>query len=129
MMERRREGTTDARLEAANGRDIGFLKGLIGGMLIGTAAGVLLAPQIHAALRSLRRELTDATADARHAATEKYQEATARAGDAVDALQETGRDVYGKALNVVVRGAEDIKARATEAQIELNDRAAHAARL
>jgi gas vesicle protein len=128
MSEQRQVRTTDARLEAAKSSDSSFLKGLVGGAVIGAVAGVLMAPQFHAALRQLRRELTDATADARHGAAEKYHEATARVGDAVDDLQEKGRDVYGKALNVVIRGADDVKARATDAQIELDKRAAHSAR-
>ena len=128
MTETRDENTTEPRLEAASGHSGGFLKGLFGGALIGTAAGVLFAPQIYAALRSLRRQLTDAAADAGDAFAERYREATTRVGDAVDDLQQKGRGVYGKALSVVVRGAEDVKERAVEAQTELNQRAANAAR-
>lgn len=128
MIEQRQERTIDARLEALNGHGGGFLKGLVGGAVIGAVAGVLMGPQIHAALRHLRRELTDATADARHGAAGKYHAATERVGDAVHDLEEKGREVYGKALNVVVRGAEDVKARAKDAQTELENRAAHSAR-
>lgn len=78
----------------------GVLAGLFAGALLGTAAGVLFAPQIQAALRNLRRELTDAAADAR---------------DTVDDLQEKGRGAYGKALSVVARGAEEVKERVAEA--------------
>jgi gas vesicle protein len=126
MSEQRHERTTDARREAVDGHDGGFLEGLVGGVMIGAVAGALLAPQIRAALRYCQRELTDATADARHGAAEKYHEATERVGGAIDDLQEKGRDVYGKALNVVIRGADDVKARATEAQTELDRRAAQA---
>jgi gas vesicle protein len=129
MIEQRQERTTAARLEAGNGHGGGFLKGLVGGAVIGAVAGVLVAPRIHAALRHLRRELTEATADVRHGAEEKYHEATERVGQAVDDLQGKGRDMYGKALNVVIRGAEDVKAHATEAQSELDRHAASAARL
>lgn len=128
MIEQRQERSTDARLEALNGHGGGFLKGLVGGAMIGAVAGVLAAPQVHAALRRLRRELTEGTADVRHGAEEKYHEATERVGHAVHDLEEKGREVYGKALNVVVRGAEDVKARAKDAQTELENRAAHSAR-
>ncbi|OFW02760.1 MAG: hypothetical protein A3I61_16470 [Acidobacteria bacterium RIFCSPLOWO2_02_FULL_68_18] len=82
----------------------------MGGALIGTAAGVLFAPRIYAALRAVRRQVT---------------EAAVGAGNAVgDDLRQTGRGVYGKALSMVIRGAEDVKERATEAQAELAQRAA-----
>jgi len=128
MTETRHENTTEPRLEAATGHSGGFLKGLFGGALIGTAAGVLFAPQIHAALRNVRRQLTDATADAGDAAAERYREVKTRVGDTVDDLQQKGRGVYGKALTAVVRGAEDIKERATQAQAELDHSDARAAR-
>ena len=127
MNETRQEDTNEPRVEAAGNRSR-FLKGLFSGVLIGTTAGVLFAPQINAALRNIRRQLTDTAAGARDAAAEKYREATTRVGDAVDDLQQKGRGVYGKALSAVVRGAEDIKERATEAQTELDQSPAYAAR-
>ena len=82
----------------------------MGGALIGMAAGVLFAPRIYAALRAVRRQVTGAAAGA---------------GDAVvDDLRQTGRGVYGKALSIVIRGAEDVRERATEAQAELEQRVA-----
>ncbi|OFW39523.1 MAG: hypothetical protein A3F70_02355 [Acidobacteria bacterium RIFCSPLOWO2_12_FULL_67_14] len=86
-----------------------FVRGLAGGALLGAAAGLLAAPWIHEALRTARRRLTVATAGAREAV--------------VDDLRKKGRDVYGKALNVVVRSAEDVRERATQAQGELNQHA------
>lgn len=105
-----------------------FLKGLFGGALLGTVAGVLFAPQIYAAFKQLRNELTGAVTEAGDAATGAYREATARAGEAVDDLQQKGRGAYGKALSVVIRGAEDVKERATEAQADLEQSAAHSTR-
>ena len=127
MDETRHEEIAEPRFEAAAGHRSRFLTGLVGGALIGTAAGVLFAPQINAALRNIRRQLTDAAAGASDAAAEKYREATTRVGDAVDDLQQKGRAVYGKALSAVVRGAEDVNERATEARSELDQSAAHAA--
>ena len=128
MNETTREDTAEPRLAAAAGDSSPFLKGLFGGALIGTVAGVLLAPQIHAALRNIRRQLRDRAAGAGEAAADKYREATTSIGDAVDDLQQKGRAVYGKALSAVVRGAEDVKERATKAQSELDQSAADAAR-
>lgn len=128
MTETRQEHTTEPRLEAASRQSGRFLKGLFGGALIGTAACVLFAPEINAALRTLRRQLTDAAGDAGDAAAERYREATTRVGNAVDDLPKKSRRVYGKTLSVVARSAEDVAKRATEAQIELQRRAAEAAR-
>jgi gas vesicle protein len=128
MNETRREHTSEPRLAAAAGDSSRFLKGLFGGALIGTVAGVLLAPQIHAALRNIRRQLRDMAAGAGDAAADKYRQATTSIGDAVDDLQQKGRAVYGKALSAVVRDAEDVKEPATEAQAELDQSAADEAR-
>ena len=127
MHETRHEEIAEPRVEATAGHRSWFLTGLVGGALIGTAAGVLFAPRINAALRNTRRQLTDAAAGASDAAAETYREATTRVGDAVDDLQQKGRAVYGKALSAVVRGAEDVHERATEARSELAQSAAHAA--
>jgi len=127
MNETRHEDTNEPRLGASDNRSR-FLQGLVGGALIGTAAGVLFAPEINAALRSMRRRWRDAAAGARDAAAEKYREATTRVGDAVDDLQQKGRAVYGNALTAVVQGAEVVKERATEARSELDQSAAQAAR-
>ncbi len=62
MTETGPENTTEPRLEAASGHSGSFLIGLFGGALIGTAAGVFFASQINAAVRNLRRQLTDAAA-------------------------------------------------------------------
>jgi gas vesicle protein len=128
MDETRHEEIAEPRLEAAAGHGSRFLAGLVGGALIGTAAGVLFAPQINAALRNIRRQLTDAAAGASDTAAKKYRGATTRVADAVDDLQEKGRALYGNALTTVVRGAEDVKERATEARSELDQSAAYAAR-
>ncbi len=77
-----------------------FLTGLFGGALVGTAVGVLFAPQVYAAWRSLQQQLTDVAADAGGVATEKYRDAAAKAGG-----------LYDKALSVVVRGAEAVEER------------------
>jgi gas vesicle protein len=126
MIEATHERTTDAPLEAANGHRNGFLMALVGGALIGAAAGVLLAPQIQASIRYCRRELADAMAAARRDAARKYDAARERVGEAIDDLEDKSRDAYGKALHAVADAADEVKARATEAQPEQDRRAASA---
>jgi gas vesicle protein len=128
MDETKHEDTAEPRLDAAARHSSHFLTGLVGGALIGTAAGVLFAPRINAALRHIRRPLTETAAGASDAAAEKYRDATTGVGDAVDDLQQKGRAVYGKALSAVVRNAENVRERATDAQVELEQSTAHAAR-
>lgn len=106
----------------------GFVTGLVGGAVIGAVGGLLFAPQIYAAFKQTRGQLTDALANAGDVAADARREATARAVDAAGDLQRKGRGAYGKALGAVIRGAEDVKARATEAQAELDQRATDAAR-
>jgi gas vesicle protein len=117
MNETRQQNTTGPRLGTAAGNSGVFLKGLVAGGLIGTAAGVLFAPQISAALCNMRRQLEETAAGASDAAAGQYREATTRLGDAVDDLQQQGRAVYGNALTAVVE-------RAIEARSELDQRAA-----
>ena len=62
MDETKLEDTAEPRLEAAAGHRSRFRTGFVGGALIGTAAGVLFAPQINAALRNIRRQLTETAA-------------------------------------------------------------------
>ena len=121
MNETRHANATEPRRELAAGHGSGFLKGVVGGALIGTAAGVLFAPQIRAALRNVQRQLTDVAAGVSDTAAEEYRETTTRVGDAVVDLQQTGRAVYGRGLSAVVRGAEEVKERATEARGELDE--------
>lgn len=128
MNETRHEETTKPRLSAAAGHNSRFLAGFVGGALIGTATGVLFAHRINAALRNIRRQVTDTAVGVGDDAAKTYREATTRVGDAVDDLQEKGRAVYGKALSAVVRTAENVKERATDAQTELEQSTAHAAR-
>ena len=121
MTDTRHENMTEPRTTVA-GHNGAFLRGAVGGALLGTAAGVIFAPQISAALGQLRRQMTDAATDAGGAAAGKYRETATLVGDAVDDLQQKGRAAYGKALSAVKRGADDVKARVADAQAELDQR-------
>jgi hypothetical protein len=66
--------------------------------------------------------------DAGDAAAGAYREATSRAGSAVHDLQQEGRGAFGKVLNVVIRGADDVKERAAGVQAALDQSAADATR-
>jgi gas vesicle protein len=123
-MTTRQENTTGPRPQPAKGHSSGLLRGLFGGALIGTTAGVLFAPEIYAALRQFRRQL----ADAGDAAADRYRDATARVGDAVGDFQQKAREVNDRTLSVVARGADDVAKRVTEGQIESDQSALNAPR-
>jgi hypothetical protein len=75
------------------------MTGLVGGALLGTAAGVLFAPQIYAAFKQVQRELADCLGEAGDSATGAYRDAATRAEDAVDDLHEKGRGAYAGLTN------------------------------
>jgi gas vesicle protein len=104
-----------------------FMKGLVGGALLGGAAAVLFAPQIFAALKQMQREVADAATEAGDAATGAYRDAAARAGGAAEELRDKGRGAYGKVLSGIIHGAEDVEAKATDALDGLDQSAAVAA--
>lgn len=104
-----------------------FMTGFAGGALLGAAAGVLFAPQIFAALKQMKRELADAATEAGDAATGAYRDAAAQASGAAEELHDKGRGAYGKVLSGIIRGAENVEAKATDALDALDQSAAVAA--
>ena len=104
-----------------------FMTGFFGGALLGAAAGVLFAPQIFAAFKQVRREVADCVTEVGESATGAYREAAAHAGDAAEELTDKGRGAYGKVLSVIIRGAEGVEAKATDALDGLDQSAAVAA--
>lgn len=104
-----------------------FTTGLFGGALLGAAAGILFAPQIFAAFKQLRREVSDCLSEAGDSATGAYRDAAARASGAAEDLHDKGRGAYSKVLNGIIRGAEDVEAKATDALDGLDQSAAVAA--
>jgi hypothetical protein len=110
MTETRHDKSAEPGLEAGNGHRSGaFLRGLVGGTLIGAAAGVVCAPHVYAALRRFRRQLLDVD----DAPATRYRHVTAQVGGAFDDLEQKARDVAEHAPSVVARGAGDVE-RATE---------------
>jgi hypothetical protein len=88
-------------LRAGNGYGGAVLKGLVGGAVVGAAAGATCAVLVCAAVRLFRRPLTVAS----DSATERCREVTAQPGGALGDLSGVARDVIGNARTVVERGA------------------------
>jgi gas vesicle protein len=114
MTETRNEHFTEPGFEAGNGHRSGaFLKGLVGGALIGAAAGLVCAPQVYAALRTFRRQLMNVS----DSGAQRYRHVTTEVGGAFDDLQKA-RDVAEKAPSSVARAAGDVTDRRIEREAE-----------
>jgi len=64
-------------------RDYGFAIGLATGTLVGAGLAIWLAPRVAS---ELRERVTDSARSFRERASDQYQQASTRVGEAVDAL-------------------------------------------
>jgi gas vesicle protein len=91
---------------ASRTRDHRFLIGLIVGGVAGAGLTMLFAPR---AAAELRKRVTDSARNLGRAASDRYQQASTRVGDAVDELTKKGQDVRDDVLEVVVSGAQKVE--------------------
>jgi gas vesicle protein len=77
-----------------------FVMGLLTGTVLGAGLGMLFAPK---AGSELRGQLTEQAGNLANQASEGYRKATENAGE----WAERGRDMYGKAKDAVVKGADE----------------------
>lgn len=99
-------------------RDYGFVFGLAAGTFVGAGLAMWLVPRLAS---ELRERATDAARNVRQRATEQYQQASARVGDAVDELTRKGQGVRDDVADSVARGAHEVERYANAAK---TDRAA-----
>ena len=107
--------TTDSMpdVPANNDRDYGFAIGLVLGSVVGAALGMFFAPR---AAVELRRRAADSARSLGSAASDRYHEATARVGDAVDDIAKKGKDLRDDLSDAVVRGAKEVERYAKNAK-------------
>jgi gas vesicle protein len=91
----------------------GFPMGLVIGGFIGAVLALAFAPRAGA---ELRRSVAGTARDLGTGASERYQDASARVGDAVAQLASTARAARDDAADQVARGAHDIARFATSAK-------------
>jgi len=91
-------------------RDYGFLIGLLAGTCIGGGLAMLFAPRSGS---DLRQQLADSARNLGDRASEQYQQATTRVGEAVDEITRKGQDVRDEVADVVARGAQEVERYAT----------------
>lgn len=96
-------------------RDYRFLIGLIAGAVLGAGLGMLFAPQ---AAVKLRGRLSDSAKSLGEAASERYQQASARVGTAAQEATNKGRAIRDSLADTVVRGAQKVEQYATAAKTD-----------
>lgn len=119
------------------GRDYGFVVGLLTGTFVGAGLAMWFAPRLASELRERvsesARSLTESASrlgeSARsfgERASEQYQQASTRVGAAVDQLTRQGQDVQDDVAEAVVRGANEVARFASAAKSDrANDTRKH----
>lgn len=101
-------------------RAYGFVIGLMTGTFVGAGLMMWLAPRTAS---ELRQRMTDSARSLGERASERYQQATTRVGEAVDEITRKGQDVRDGVAEAVTRGAREVERHATASK---SDRAAGA---
>jgi gas vesicle protein len=94
-------------------RDYGFAIGLLTGTAVGVGLTLWLAPRGAA---ELRKRFNDSAKSFRARASEQYEQASTRVGEAVDELTRKGQDVRDDMADAVARGAHEVERYATAAR-------------
>jgi gas vesicle protein len=93
----------------------GFVIGVLTGTFVGAGLAMWLAP--HSASELCQR-VTDSAMRLRKRASEQYQQASTRVGEAVDDLTRHGRDARDDVADAVARGAHEVERYATAARTD-----------
>lgn len=96
-------------------RDYGFIIGLLTGTFIGAGLAVWLLPR---SASELRHRMSDSARSLGQRASDQYQKASARAGEALDELTRKGQGVRDDVAKAVARGAHEVERFATAAQTD-----------
>jgi gas vesicle protein len=96
-------------------RSYDFVIGLLTGTIVGAGLAIWLAP---GSASELRDRVTDSAIRLKKRASEQYQEASTRVGEAVDDLTRKGRDARDDVADRVARGAREVERYATAAKTD-----------
>jgi gas vesicle protein len=94
-------------------RDYGFVVGLLTGTFVGAGLAMWLAPRTAS---ELRQRMRDSARSVGERASEQYQQASTRVGEAVDELARKGQGVRDDVADAVARGAHEVERYATAAK-------------
>ena len=98
---------------ATEPRGYGFAIGLLTGTCIGAALAMWLAPRVGAEIRD---SMTDSARRLRQLASDQYQQASTRVGEAIDDVARTGQGVRNNVAGAVARSASTVERYATAAK-------------
>jgi len=107
------------RFESENSGGSSFVMGLLTGTVLGAGLGMLFAPK---AGSELRNQLTEQAGNLANQAQDGIRKVSENAGDWAD----RGRDLYGKAKDAVVKGADEAQKYVRETAGTVTDAAASA---
>ncbi len=94
-------------------RDLGFAIGLLTGTFVGAGLVMLFAPRFAS---ELRQRVTDSAKNLGQRASEQYEQAGTRVGEAVDELTRKGQGLRDDVAEAVARGAHEVEVYATAAR-------------
>jgi gas vesicle protein len=94
-------------------RSYGFGIGLLAGTFVGAGLMMWLAPRMGS---ELRQRVTDSARNLGQRASEKYQQASTHAAEAIDELARKGQAARDDVADAVVRGAREVERMATAAK-------------
>ena len=100
-------------LGAEERRSHGFVIGLLTGTFVGAGLALWLAPRMAS---ELRERITDSAKGLGLQASEQYDQASGRVGEAVSELARKGQDVRDDVADAVARGAQEVERYANEAK-------------
>lgn len=107
---------------AQDRRDHSFMVGFVTGSVVGASLAMYFAPQAVSAIRkrlaASAATVRETAAGLRDTATERYQQASTRVGEVVDALTRKGQDVRDDVADAVARGAHEVERYATAAKTD-----------
>lgn len=94
-------------------RDYRFVIGLLAGTVVGAGLALWLAPR---AAAEIRGRIKDSAKNLGKQASDQYDQASARVGEAVDELTRTGNGVRDQMADAVARGAHQVESFAKSAK-------------
>jgi|RhiMethySRZTD1v2_1073278.scaffolds.fasta_scaffold2425461_1 gas vesicle protein len=94
-------------------RDYSFVIGLVTGTVVGAGLAMWFVPRLGS---ELRERVTDSARSVGQRASEQYQQASTRVGEAVDELTRKGQGARDDVAEAVARGARELERFATAAQ-------------
>ena len=93
-------------LQTQERRSHGFAIGLLTGTFVGAGLAMWLAPRMAS---ELRERITDSVKGLGLQASEKYEQASGRVGEAVSELTRRGQDARDDVADAVARGAHEVE--------------------